>query len=376
MNTKNYLKFNLVVLTAFAVLLGACKKDRVESVYEKEVLTKGIYVLNEGTMGSNNSSISYYDIDKKTVVADFYKQVNGSNLGETANDLKIYGSKLYCVISGIQGEAKSFIDVMDAATAKTIKRISFNNGTEGRLPKDITFYKNKAYVSSYDGTISRIDTTSLNIDGELQLKNGAANAGGLEGAAIANGKLYVNNSVHPSYPTSLKDKVTVIDLATFTKTKDITVTLNPVRIAAAANGDLLVVSWGNFGDIAASLQKISSVTDAVTGTYTPNANAFAIGQNVAYLSTGWGTEVISFNVGAGTAGSSFVKGPVALGSVNGITVNPLDQSVVVADAVSYGNSTSKTYVLDKDGNLKYSFDTGTTPKTAAFAYRTRFITNN
>lgn len=375
MNTKNYLKFNLFTLTAFVVLLAACKKDRVERVYEKQIVgTKGIYVLCEGSMGADNSTISYYDIEKKTVVQDYYMQVNGVKLGETANDLKVYGTKMYCVITGIQGAAKSFVEVMDAATAKTIKRISFNNGTEGKMPRTINFYNGKAYVASYDGTISRIDTATFAID-ELQLKNGANNAGGLEGSTIANGKLYVTNSSHPSFPNGFKDKVTVINLATFTKVKDITVTFNPLKIAAAENGDVMVVSWGNYADINASLQKISSVTDAVTGTYTPNVGAINILNNQAFLAVNWGSQVAAFNVATGVLGASPITDATAISNAYAITNNPFDQNFVVSDA-DYAGTNNKAFVFGKDGKLKYSFSTGPLPQIAAFNYKYAFVSKN
>lgn len=373
MNTKNYLRFSLFALSVFTVLLGACKKDKVETEYEKQIVdTKGIYVLCEGNMGGGNSAISYYDIEKKTTVKDYYQQVNGTKLGETANDLKVYGSKMYCVVSGVQGEAKSFIDIMDAATAKTIKRIPLNTTNNGLMPRFITFHGNKAYVSRYDGVISRIDTTTLNIDGELQLKNGDDKAGGLEGLAVANGKLYVTNSAHSGYPKGLKDKVTVINLSTFTKTKDITVTYNPIRIAAAANGDLVVVSWGNYGNILPSIQRINSVTDEVTGTYDPNVGAIHIFNNQALLATDWGTSLLSFDVASGKIGASPITDGTTFNNAYAITTNSFDQSFVVSDG-DYAGSADKAYVFGKDGKLKYSFNPGPLAQTAAFNYRYAYV---
>jgi hypothetical protein len=374
MNLKNYFKPAIAITFAVAVFFSSCKKNNEEEkILVWEITgTKGIYVLNEGSWGNANSTLSYYDIEKKTVVADFYKQVNGTALGETANDLKVYGSKMYCVVSGTQGKPQSFVDVMNVATGKTIRRISFNSNNDGYMPRYIAFYKNKAYVSRYDGIISRIDTASLSIDAELQLKNGADNAAALEGLAVANGKLYVTNSLHSSYPNSLKDKVTVIDLATFAKAKDVTVTINPVRIAATESGDLLVVSWGNYGNIVPTVQKINSITDMVTGSYTANVNALAVYKDQAYLSTDWGVNVISFNINTGAIGSSIIKDATRVNSVYGVTVNALDQSIVVADAISYGTEKTKTYVFGQDGKVKYSFETGMNPQHAAFNYSYKY----
>ena len=373
MNKMNYLKLNFFALVAFAVTLSACKKDRTERDYEKEVVTKGIYVLNEGTMGNNNSSITYYDIDKKTVVADFYQQVNGSKLGETANDLQVYGNKMYCVVTGISGKAQSFVDVMDVNTGKSIKRIPFNTANDGFLPRHIAFYRNKAYVSRYDGVISRIDTASLTIDADLQLKNGNDNAAGLEGLAVANGKLYVAGSDYYLSSLSLKDKVVVIDLATFAKTKDITVNHNPQQIAVTATGELFVNSWGNFINLGPALQKINTNTDVVTQTESADLGTFKIVGDQA-----WATQdvysapkITAINIATGKLGAALITDGTAIGTPYGVSINPLDQSVAVADS-----KTSKAFVFGKDGKVKYSFDAGIFPKMAVFTYRTRFISND
>lgn len=372
MDTKNYLKFNLkalFALAAFTVLLGACKKDKQERILEREVVgTKGIYVLNEGAIGGNNSTISYYDVEKKTTIKDYYKEVNGTSLGETANDLKIYGSKMYCVVTGSKAGRDSFVDVMNANTGKTIKRIPFNSNTEGFEPRNIVFYKDKAYVSRYDGKISRIDTANLTIDAtELQLKNGANNAEGLEGLAVANGKLYVAGSDHYLQVNSLDDKIVVVDLATFAKIKDIPVNHNPQKLAVSSAGDVFVASWGNYGNIMPALQKISSTTDAVTATYNQNVGPLAISNNQAYLVTDWNSKIISFDILTGTAGAPFVEDGTVVKTAYGITINPFDQSVVITDANNYG-TTGNAFVFDKEGKIKYSFETGASPQAAAFVY--------
>lgn len=368
---KNYFKNAALALMATVTFLSACKKSNErEQILGKE--TAGIYVLGEGSMGSNNSAISYYDLESKTVIKNYYKQVNGKDLGESATDLKAYGSKLYCVVSGIQGEAKSFVDVMDLNTGKTIKRISFNSVTEGYLPRAIAFHGSKAYVSRYDGKISRIDTASLTIDADLQLKNGANNAEALEGLVVSNGNLYVAGSdFNYFYPNSLNDKVVVIDLTTFTKTKEITVNHNPQKLTVSMAGDVFVTSSGNYSTIQPALQKISKTTNEVTGTYNINAGAMAMVNNEAYLATDWGTGLISFDTTTGIAGGNVIKDGTAVTNVYGITVNPYDQSVVVADALAFGSTNGKAMVLGQDGRVKYSFETAATPQHAAF--RTKYV---
>jgi len=370
----NYLKRTALGISVLAVLLTGCKKDNEREILLTQEVTgvKGIYILNEGAFNGTTSisSISYYDVAKKTTVLDYYKQVNGKDLGNSANDLKQYGSKLYCVVTGTKGKAESFVDVMDVNTGKTLKRIAFNTTNDGYMPRYIAFYKNKAYVSRYDGKISRIDTASLNIDAELQLKNGADNAEALEGIAVANGKLYVAGSAGYNYPKSLNDKVVVVDLTTFATVKQITVNYNPAKIAATDNGDLYVISFGNYGNINAAMQKVSSTTDAVTQTEDYNLQTIAIQKDQAWMSKDmYGAPSIkSLNLTTGKLGADLITDGTDVGTPYGLTINPFDNSVVVAKS-----DVSKAAVYSKEGKKLYEFGTNSFPKNAAFAYTYKYV---
>lgn len=370
----NFSRLTLALAMLGSVMITSCKKDeKVEPIIEPVVPapvitgTKGVYVLCEGTMGGNNSTISYYDIESGDSEKDYFKKINGRALGETANDLKAYGSKMYCVISGIQGKKQSFVEVIDIATGKSLKSIPFNSATDGYMPRYVTFYKNKAYVSRYDGVISRIDTATMAIDGELQLLNGTAKAGGLEGLAVANGKLYVTNSDHPYYG-GLKDKVTVIDLEKFTRVKDIAVGYNPVKITAATNGDLLVVSWGNYIDLMPDLRRISSNTDLVTGTYDLNVGPLTSNKNKAYLITDWNSAIKDFDVTTGTVTGDFIKDGTSLNTMYGINVNAFNDNVLITDANYYNSKEGKAYCFAANGKKKFEFVTAGMPQHAVFAY--------
>ena len=59
----------------------------------------------------------------------------------------------------------STIEVIDFQTGISIKQIPmFTDNGSSRQPRHIAFYENKAYVCSFDGTVARIDTTSLQIE--------------------------------------------------------------------------------------------------------------------------------------------------------------------------------------------------------------------
>lgn len=369
---RNLYKNNILFLAAaMVVFVSSCKKESIEIAEKTQVIsdTKGIYMLCEGLMGNGNSSISYYDVATKTTVADYYKQVNNVALGETANDLQQYGSKMYCVVAGIQGSRQSFLDIIDIKTCKSLKRISFNSATDGYIPRFVAFYKDKAYVSRYDGRVSRIDTASMAIDGEIMLSEG------LEQLAVSNGKLYVCNSSHPYYQNGAKNKVSVIDLATFTKTKDITVNNNPVRIQVADNGDLFVVCWNDYiinND--PSLDRISSATDTKTASYSYDLGAIAINGSSAYISKDIysNPDIKALNTVSGALGSSLITDGHSINIIYGLTINPFGKDVMVADANSYNGTAGTAYCVGTDGKVKFSFATGVLPQHAVFNYSYKY----
>ena len=184
-------RFAAIRLISLAAL-SSCKKDKMKEpiVEPTPKSTLGVYVLTEGPFGqANKSEISYYDMATKALDKGYFKTKNGTDLGTAASDLKQYGSKMYCVLTGLKDAPNdSYLEVISIATGKSIKRIPFSGANGDLSPRFIVFNKNKAYVSGYTGTISRIDTATLTI--EAQINTGGA----LEEMAIVNNKLYVANS--------------------------------------------------------------------------------------------------------------------------------------------------------------------------------------
>ena len=221
----------------------------------------------------NNSTLSCIDFDSRTITSNYFDSINGRGLGDTANDMKLYGSKIWIVVN-----VSSQVEVVDARSGISMRRISFFTSLgEARQPRYIAFHQNKAYVCSFDGTVARIDTSSLAIEAVTTCGRNP------DGIAVANGKLYVSNSGGLDIP-NYDNTVSVIDLNTFTETKKITVGMNPYKMEADSQGDVYVVSRGNNANIKANWCRIDSKTDEVAETFTnlPAVN-FTIRNDTAYL---------------------------------------------------------------------------------------------
>jgi len=341
-------------------LFQSCKKDRDETPKEKE--TVGMYVLFEGSWGQNNSGIAWYDLRTGQSAANHFKTVNGRNLGESAQDLKLYGNKMYCVVSGTQGEKKSFLEVIDPLTGKSIKQIPFYDAGSEYMPRSIAFAGGKAYVSGFDGFISRVDTSSLTIDSRLSAGRF------LEGITISNGKLYAANSDH--YYSGEETTVSVVDIATFKKLYELEVGPNPTKIATTETGDVYVVLSGNKTD-APGFKKIDSKTDKVTASYNHFVGSLAVsGDRVLLNVNPYSTrEIKPFDITSGALGSNFVTDGTTVDLPYSISINSLNGDVVVGDSKSYSSPTGEALCFSPDGKLKFKFTTAATnPNHTVFIY--------
>jgi DNA-binding beta-propeller fold protein YncE len=365
MNKLNFKKHGLLALASITLLLNACKKDKQTPSDPVPTGTAGAYVLCEGAFGATDkSTITYYDLASGAVDKDYFKKQNGINLGTNASDLKQYGRKLYCVVTGSKDTSKdAYVEVINLATGKSIKRIVFSDANSDYSPRHIAFHNNKAYVTGYDGYITKIDTATLNIESRILV------GGALEGIAIANDKLYAANSAHPQFVHQNNSSVSVVNLQTFTKIKDIPVSFNPTKIAVAGNGNLYVITSGSFDPfIASKFEILNSTTDTRTTTldYSLSSMAVTVGDGYA-ITTDYPAVLKRLHPSSGVLGLNLMLGNAVITSLYEVTINPLDGNLYVADATNYAGD-GKVFCFDAGGVKKFEFATGTAPLNVAFKY--------
>ena len=315
--------------------------------------------MNTGNWGGNDASIQYLDFQTGKLSEDLYAAANGEGLGDLGQDLCVYGSKIYVTVSG-----SSKVVIMDRK-CKVLKSIpvATEDGTPVE-PRYMAACEGKVYFTAYDGTVSRIDTTSMAIDGKLNLIDAGAQTGydHPESITSANGKLYVNISGY-----SKGKWLAVVDAASFTKLKDIEVMLNPyTQCITAEDGYVYFVSNGNYAGspsltpdqyIYGTMQRLDPETDQVEqvcrATYIANA-----GEKMYILySEYYMPEVARAYVRDLKTGDEQEFMDMAdLQSANGLAVDPASGDVYVFD-VPYG-AASDVHVYGADGTYKRTFEAG------------------
>lgn len=348
-----------ILTTLLMISLFSCKKDD-KPTPETPKITSGAYVLNEGSFNGNNTTLTYYDFATATATTDYYKNANGSGLGDTGNDMIIYGGKLYIVMN-----VSSYVEVADASTAKSIKKIPMmNNAPEPQpiSPRYATAYKGKVFVSCWNGTVAVIDTLSLNV--EKFVKVGA----NPEQLVISGNNLYVANSggLTPGFDST----VSVIDLGTLTETSRIVVGTNPTAIEADNAGNIFVGCNGNYGSIGPKLVRVSIASKAVVATTNIGVADMVFNDGKLYITGGYlglpNVQTIS-PADLSILAANFVTDGTQVMVPYALSIDEASGDVYVGDAVDYF-SAGRVFCFDKNGKKKFSFSVapGINPNTIVF----------
>lgn len=249
---KKYL-FKILLLGLLPFCFFACSDDDEEIIRPPKISTSGLYILNQGLSKGDNTKLSFYDFETQTLSKDVFKNQNGIVLGDTGQDILIYGSKMYIsvtyskriYVTDLQGKLLKTVDNKDAI-------ITLRDGEIAQKPYALIPHEGKIYATYYGGCVARIDTTSFNIDKTVALGSNP------ERMVIVNNNLYITNrngdDGTPSYTVSK------VDLASFNIATPITVGLNPIQICADKTGNIFVGCAGNYDNIKPAFHKIAANT--------------------------------------------------------------------------------------------------------------------
>ena len=348
---KNTL-FTMISLVATLLVTGC------NPTPEEETASFDAWLLNEGTWGGNNASLSALNTTTPELFSHYFTQINGRGIGDLAQDALLYGGKMYVTVS----ESNS-IEVLDPRTGKSIQQIDVDN----RYPRYLTCYDGKIYVSCYTPhSIICIDTNTLAIERSYQLTDRMQP----EQICVAGDKLYVTCSYQTDETGAFvyDNQLVAIDLNTFSNSQLIEIGYNANRIKKVDDHTLCISFQGDYADNPAG----SLLYDCNTQSLTPlevaltNFDVFQgriYGYNTQYDAT-WNAVNRFYCIDPALGTTTQILSDIVLDNAYGISINPHNGDLYVCDG-PYG-SNGDLYCFSASGDQKFKLSADVYPSKVVF----------
>lgn len=379
------LKQFFIFFLSLQLALTGCRDDELVVPTEYDIIPemaapgtaiRGLYLVNEGNMGSNKCSIDYLDYFTGLYARNIYAERNPDvvkELGDVGNDIAIYGSKLYVVVN-----CSHKVEVLDARSGRRIGQVDIPNC------RYIRFHRGNAYVSSYvgpvlidpdapKGAVYRVDTTALTVTGKVSVGFQP------EEMEIIDDYMYVANSGGYRAP-NYDNTVSVIQMIDFKQIEQIPVGINLHRIKKDNYKKLWVTSRGDYESRPSRLYVLDKKPGynrmVVTDTIPIACSNMAIhGDSLYYYATEWNNYTATNSISYGiinvktkeVVSSNFITDGTEreITIPYGIAIHPESGDIFVTDAKNYVSS-GTLYCFDKNGRKKWSVRTGDIPAHIVF----------
>jgi YVTN family beta-propeller protein len=243
------MKKMMLLFLFFILIITGCSSD--DPITPPVVETsKGVYIINEGLFGQNNSSLTFYNLETKELVHNAYAAANNSQpLGDNANSIVLFGNMGYIAVDN-----SNKIEVINLNDFKSSGFIDL--GQNGSPREMVILNETAGYVTSlYLDQVIKFNPATKEVIKRISVGSKP------EGIVEAGGKLFVANS---GFGT--ENSVSVIDLGSDLVTGTIRVGYNPRTVLKEEDGTVVVVCTGSYTDTSlfSGIYKINSATNSVT----------------------------------------------------------------------------------------------------------------
>ena len=384
------MKKALVLLAIGTLVLGACQKEPQKDTPSKDSELTGekvdvsgiskdvkkVFVLSEGSMGSNNATLDFLRISDGNYITGAFKKMNpdaAAGLGDVGNDIVIIGDEAWIVVNN-----SGIVEVISAKDETEIAAIQVPT------PRRIAFDDQYAYVTSWAGAYTiytsdpKTNTSSItdysNPKGQVYRINlktkkveGIVQVGYQpEGIAYYDGKLYVANSggissqLPPNY--AYDNTISMIETDKFTTVKlYIEVKVNLKDVYSDGKGNIYVTTLGDYWSTHSGLYMLNSnlsvkaVTDYVSTSAILGDTVYVIGTDTEWDWNSSSHVYKAYSVKNGT--KTEITLPVS-GTPYGLAA--IDSSTfLVADAGDYFNPGTVSCI--SNGAKAWTVTTGVCP---------------
>ncbi|MGE0560476.1 MAG: DUF5074 domain-containing protein [Flavobacteriales bacterium] len=301
-----------------------------------------VLIINEGTFGWNNASVTLYNKNTNNVNQNVFKNANNSsNLGDVAQSFIQIGNKGYIVVNN-----SNKIEVVNMSNFTSTATITGFNSPRYMLPIN----SSKAYVSDlYSNSIQVVNLNSNSISKNIAV------SGWTEQMVLFNDTAYVCDMTN--------NNILIVNTITDVLVDSVKVGKSPNSIVLDKNNQLWVMCSGGFSVENPKLIQFNPANRTITQTLTfPN-----IADSPGSLTLNGSKDVLHFinsNIYQMNINSTTLPFSALISSNSnifyGLGVDPKNNDVYVADAIDYVQN-GKVYRYSSSGNLIHQFTAGIIP---------------
>ena len=342
-----------------SLFFAACSDENGEEnvIPEREVIGENLIICNEGNYQSDNGQLSYYDGTAGVLTNKWFRQVNGSKLGDTPNDIIQVNDTLIAI-------AVNWSNIIqyihpDGTACGATENVPNNR----RMCADgnylyITSYAHKCGNQTFEkGYVAKIDVRTKQVVATCEV------GWEPEGVRLYEGKLYVANtggyafSENHAYETTVQ----VVDAETMKSIKTIdTGCINLYGEMSQAGQYLCINSCGDYYNVKPKTVIVDCKTDEVKtfdfpATYnsTDGDVFYTVGSEFSYNTGEYVYSIKTINpktqeVKDGIFCEAITQKIKKLTSPYELYISPYTGNVYFTDAGSYG-SAGYLYGYTKEG---------------------------
>ena len=331
------------------VLIFGCNKKEIgpqclncDETPITKTASSDVLIINEGTFGWTNASITMYNKSNNIVNQNVFKNANnGAILGDVAQSFLQINDKGYIMVNN-----SNKVEVVNMNNFTSVATINGFNSPRYMLKIN----NNKSYVTDlYANSIQVVNLNSNTISGNISV------SGWTEQLVLYNDTAYVCDMTN--------NTILIINTLTDALVDSIKVGVSPNSLVLDKNNKLWVMCSGGFNIENARLMEINPADRSIIQTFTfPNINhspgSLTINNskdNLYFINSSVYQMSISSN--------SLPSTPIVTNSGNvfyGLGIDPSNNDIYVADAIDYVQN-GIVFRYSASGNLIHQFTAGIIP---------------